>query len=445
MMNGRPLSARKKVQLLVLLTILAWATQTLFHQWGYCAPAAAPADERAGSDSSEKFVPADGAPASATLELRAEASVIGQEVRLKQICRWSDADASALAPVAELVLMRFDEKTPFRSISIDEIKGILHDAGVNLAVLRFAGATSCTVGRSDVEFDEGAALQQWIDARQPADKPTAAAELTPAAAETAPATQPSGPAPTQAAAAAAATLPPGRTPPAADGSEAPAKPFHTLRELLVADLATRLNLPADTLQVDFSIQDEKVLNLVEPHFRFDIEARRARNLGNVAWDVTILADGSTQKKSIQATARAWQQQVIVMTPIAFKQIIREEDLVQRRALVDKVVEEPLLSIAQAAGQQASRDLRPGTLMTARMVDAVPQVRVGQFVTVTLQRGGVQLKSVAKALEPGAFGQTIRVKNESTREIFQVTVTGPQAARMGDPPADQGVTDVASVN
>jgi len=25
---------RKKVQLMVILTILAWATQTLFHQWG---------------------------------------------------------------------------------------------------------------------------------------------------------------------------------------------------------------------------------------------------------------------------------------------------------------------------------------------------------------------------------------------------------------------------
>ena len=33
--NPRPLSMRKKVQLMVALTILAWATQTLFHQWGF--------------------------------------------------------------------------------------------------------------------------------------------------------------------------------------------------------------------------------------------------------------------------------------------------------------------------------------------------------------------------------------------------------------------------
>ncbi|HEX8523870.1 MAG TPA: hypothetical protein VF669_16570 [Tepidisphaeraceae bacterium] len=32
---GNRLSMRKTVQLMVILTILAWATQTLFHQWGY--------------------------------------------------------------------------------------------------------------------------------------------------------------------------------------------------------------------------------------------------------------------------------------------------------------------------------------------------------------------------------------------------------------------------
>ena len=36
MNNNNPrLSKRKQVQLLVVLTILAWATQTLMHQWGF--------------------------------------------------------------------------------------------------------------------------------------------------------------------------------------------------------------------------------------------------------------------------------------------------------------------------------------------------------------------------------------------------------------------------
>ncbi len=48
-MNNRPLGKRKQVQLLVVLTLLAWATQTLLHQWGYgqeVAPAS-PTDQTA--------------------------------------------------------------------------------------------------------------------------------------------------------------------------------------------------------------------------------------------------------------------------------------------------------------------------------------------------------------------------------------------------------------
>ena len=36
-MNGRPLGNCATVRLLIALTILAWATQTLLHQWGYGA------------------------------------------------------------------------------------------------------------------------------------------------------------------------------------------------------------------------------------------------------------------------------------------------------------------------------------------------------------------------------------------------------------------------
>ena len=41
MRYGRPMGKRGTVQLLVWLTILAWATQTLFHQWGFGAEAPA--------------------------------------------------------------------------------------------------------------------------------------------------------------------------------------------------------------------------------------------------------------------------------------------------------------------------------------------------------------------------------------------------------------------
>ena len=165
MMYPTPNYVRKTVHLMVWLTILAWATQVLFSSWARGEEPAEQALQLAqvpvelGGD--EKFVPGgERFYSGATLELRPEVNVIGEEVKLKQVCRWSQADKGAFEPIADLVLLRLPRKSPYRTLTVREMRDTLHDAGVNLAVVRFAGATTCTVARTDVKFDERSALDQ---------------------------------------------------------------------------------------------------------------------------------------------------------------------------------------------------------------------------------------------------------------------------------------------
>jgi flagella basal body P-ring formation protein FlgA len=285
-------------------------------------------------------------------------------------------------------------------VSISDVKSVLQDGGVNIATIDFVGPTSCTVARSDVAYDQHAALEAWIDAKKGADAT--------------PATQP---APALAAAPQPAVI-------AAAKEE---KAYHTLRELITADLAARTHLDAESLQMTFRPGDEKVLNLCEPTFRFELDPIRAQNLGDVAWTVTIDTDTGSQKVVVKANARAWQKQLVLAHPLASRQVIRDEDVVEHRALVDTLPFEPLLTKDQMTGQQASSELKPGTVMTARMVEAVPMVRAGQLVSVTLRQGSVEIRTVARAAEAGCYGQTIRLQNETTRDSFEAIVTGPQAA------------------
>lgn len=383
-----PLSRKKQVLLLVALTLLAWATQTLFAQW---------------ARGQERFVPADARAVVATLELRGEAVVVGSEVTLRQIARWSKQHDDTFAPLASLVVLRLDPREPYRSITLSELKAILGDAGVNLASVHFAGPLSCTVGRSDVRFEEGDALRAWIDARESA-------------------TSPSQPSAGPEAAASRSSAPPEVV---VTGPEA--SPFKPLRQLLIDDLASRLKLTPESLQVTFKSEDEPVLRLSEPHFRFDIAPHRAGNLGQVSWNVTILSGEGSRRLTIAARAQAWQQQVVVMQPLSPRQLIRDEDVVERRALVDSLPGDRLLTREQVVGQQAARELKPGTVLTTRLVEAMPLVKSGQLVTVIASQGAVRVRTVARALDNGAYGQAIRVKNEATRDIVRVTVTGPQQA------------------
>jgi len=452
-MYGRPLGKRKRIQITIGLVILAWATQLLLHQWGYgaeaeptpavLADAPAPAPARApAAVPAERFIAARPSVAGgATIELRPEATVFGPEVRLKQICRWSNHDAAVFLPIADLVVLRFDGRAPFKSIGLDELKTTLADAKANIANINFAGPLTCTVRRSEAEVDARDALQQWLDSRQAAATAGAAPTSQPSFATAVHPLPTAPPADATPAPALAAGHQPGATVPQAPREDA--SPLRTLRQLLTEDIGVRLNVPVEQLQINFNPKDERVLNLAEPQFRFNLEASRVRNLGEVEWTVTVVHDTGVKKVPIIATARAWQSQVLIARPLSARQIIRPEDLTERRTLADRLPDEPLLASAQIVGQQAGRDLKPGTVVTARMVDAVPLARPGQYVTISVNQGGIRIKTAARAMESGSFGQTIRVKNEATNETFEVVLTGPQQGTIGGAPAPAEPPKVAA--
>jgi flagella basal body P-ring formation protein FlgA len=431
-MNPRRLTMRKKVQLLAIAIALAFATQLLLRQWGYGAdlppddaPAvAAPAPAIVGGAGGDQdhFVPdPSGSGVGATLELRAEATVYGPDVKARQVCRWSNADSAACAPIADLVLVHMKGAIPFESISLDEVRQTLHDAGVNVAMIRFAGPTSCTVTRSDVKFDEQTALQQWVAAKQ---GKIAASDTQPAV----------------------VLVDSAKGKPLAAGAQGgavSAKPT-TLADLLTQDLSVRISVPVDQLQMNFNPEDQSLLNLAEPQFKFNIEPRRVFGLGDVSWDVTVVTDSGKQKATVSATARAWQTELTLVRPLSHREVIQATDLIQKRILVDRLPNEPLITSDEAVGQEAAMELKPGELLTGHMVEPVPLAKVGQLITVDLEQGTIHIKTIARAMEGGSYGQAIKAKNEATGDMYEVTLTGPQEGTIGAAPAP-GPDHVASTN
>lgn len=349
----------------------------------------------------ERFIRSDRA-AGATLELRSETTLYGSEIRFGQIVRWADSDKDIFEPLSQLVIGRFSDKQVVRSISIQELRQLLRDAGVNTSMMNFVGAIRCTVQRVDIPISNADKLDQLIQVQNNQElKSNDGSSLV-------------------------VDLAPNR------GSDS-VHAIRTLRDRLIEDLASRLQIPRDTLQLTFRGEDERFLRLSEPQFGFSLNPQRVANLGDVSWQVTITSDQGSTRAYIPARAQAWQNQVVVIRPLATKQLITDADITERRILVDRLTEDPLLTREQVVGQQASRDLKPGTPMTARLIDPVQLVRPGQFVTIEHGVGSVKVKIVARAVDGGSYGQTIRVKNETTREIYRATVTGPQTASINPIP------------
>lgn len=330
----------------------------------------------------ERFAPQATA-GDAVLQLRGEATVDGDEIRLSQLARWAVQDKGTLDPIGDLVVARFEPAAAVRDIAVNDVKKFLGDAGVNVSTLNFVGPMTCRVSRGDATLPPGGRMDQL-----------AAADA-------------------------------GQDPAAAAPAEAPDGKSRSLRQLLVADVADRLNLKADQLQVSFPNSEDALLRQTDAHTAFEITPQRAGRLGDVSW---VVACGG-KRHFVTANARVWQNQLVVTRTLLARDTITDADLTDARKLIDQVSDDPVITRDQAVGQAANRDLNAGTVLTARMVTPVELVRVGQDVTIDTLAGGISLKTVGRAMQSGTLGQTIRLRNETTNEAFEAVVTGPQAASL----------------
>lgn len=410
-----------------------------------------------------------------TMEVRGEVSVVGGEVKLKQVGRWGTGDNAFFAGgLADLVLARFEPGQRTMELELAAVQEVLKGAGVNPGEMMFRGARKVVVTRLDsgteyaqrpvvvpakdltdfldragapkVEGGEGAGGGGGGGAK--AERGTggdgAAVELPRGAAKTGSVKETgketgAGGVAEEKVEAELASLTVGAA--EEEAKEAESKEGKkgkvagtTLREALVRDAADRLGLKPEDMEITFDSGDERVLRLAGPMFTWSISNSRTRNLGAMTWGVTIWTEGdkvrSSRRVDISGRARAWQTQVVATRGLASGQLVREEDVEERRVLVDRMAEEMLFTKKQALMMQASRGISAGTVLAGRNLNPVLMVRSGQLVSVVLRQGAVEVKAVARAMEGGAYGQTIRVKNEQTNDVLEVTVSGPQEANMG---------------
>lgn len=88
------------------------------------------------------------------------------------------------------------------------------------------------------------------------------------------------------------------------------------------------------------------------------------------------------------------------------------------------VKNPILNPQQLSGKQATRSLRPGTVIKASHLESIPLVFRGQPVKILLRSGALQLTTKGIARADGGLNDTIRVQNANSNKIIFCKVTAP---------------------
>ncbi len=107
----------------------------------------------------------------------------------------------------------------------------------------------------------------------------------------------------------------------------------------------------------------------------------------------------------------------------------EERDIEVTALAPHAAPLPAAQAANAAALQLKRGLKAGELIQARDLEPVPAVQRGDWITLRLAQGDIQMESRAEALQSGQPGQNIRVKPTGSERSMLARVTGRNMAEV----------------
>jgi flagella basal body P-ring formation protein FlgA len=182
------------------------------------------------------------------------------------------------------------------------------------------------------------------------------------------------------------------------------------------ELELRLTRPWTPVNVPDEPLTLEVLDLptvgVTPAFiaRFEFATSHEEHLGS--WQAAV-------------QAKVWREVWVARSPIKRGESVHGADLVrERRDML--VCREPLADLAaDDSALEFAEPLQAGTPLFARLIRPRPIVHRGQSLAAMVQDGALLITLKVEALEDGALGQLIRVRNPLSRRDLHAKVVDEQ--------------------
>jgi len=227
--------------------------------------------------------------------------------------------------------------------------------------------------------------------------------------------------------------------PASRPAPSPAK--DSLEEAVVRHLTAKLAGLEGKPEIRFSAAAARVLALSGPLYQFRIRDRGEECLGVVALEADIIENGRVADTvPIVADVAVLKPVAVARLPINRGEVIKPEHLMLAERRFTRLGNTGVSDLASLVGQEATRFIDRGAMVSVRDVRPRALVGRGDIVTVWVRQGDLVVKSAAKALHAGTYGEVIDVKDEASGQTYSVKITGPRTAELASPGPGAGGDD-----
>lgn len=141
----------------------------------------------------------------------------------------------------------------------------------------------------------------------------------------------------------------------------------------------------------------------------------------------VRCPGASRQEYI-VRARISASVVVAATPIAANEVLTDAHVTVGQRDITSITD-PVVSPIDAVGQTSRRSLRAGDVLRNNSLSAPVLVKRGDAVVMIARQDGIEVSTAGEALDAGAKGALVRVRNASSGQIVRMRVS---AAGMVEP-------------
>ncbi len=182
---------------------------------------------------------------------------------------------------------------------------------------------------------------------------------------------------------------------------------HTVK---IGRLDSRLRLPACSIPLQVSLESP-----AQPIGRVTL---RVRCDSNAPW--TIFVPGHVN---------LYREVAVVQRSMPRNSVIQAADVQLLERDVSSLRQGYILNLENAIGQKLTRAVQPNQVLSANLLKAAAAINKGDAVVISANGASMFVRMPGIALEEGAIGQQIRVRNTRSNRIVHARVTGPGQAEV----------------
>jgi flagellar basal body P-ring formation protein FlgA len=163
----------------------------------------------------------------------------------------------------------------------------------------------------------------------------------------------------------------------------------------------------------------------------EVDALDTRQVTRMRFAVRCPQAGSSRQEYI-VRARIFASVVLTAVPIAANEIITDAHVtVGQREITS--INDPVVNPSDAVGQTSRRMLRAGDVLRNNSLTAPVLVKRGDAVVMIARVEGIEISTAGEALDAGARGAIVRVRNTSSGQTLRMRVSAPGTVEPVDMP------------